>query len=49
MKTMMADESYIIFYPTSVGEDFNNVLFHHVPRLVDDVEEVGAPGDVVQR
>jgi len=40
MEVWMADKSYIISYPISAGKDFNMVLSHHRPTLVDDVEEV---------
>ncbi|KAK0127160.1 hypothetical protein ONS96_006713 [Cadophora gregata f. sp. sojae] len=40
MEVWMSDNSYIITYPISSGQDLNLVLSHHVDRLVDKVEEV---------
>ena len=40
MEVWMSDKSYIISYPISAGEQFNMVLSHHRPNLVNAVEEV---------
>ena len=40
MEVWMANKSYIISYPISAGKDFNIVLSHHRPNLVNNVEEV---------
>ena len=40
MEVWMSDNSYIISYPISAGTQFNMVLSHHRPSLVDAVEEV---------
>ena len=40
MEIWMSENSYIISYPISAGKDFNMVLSHHRPNLVDAVEEV---------
>lgn len=40
MEVWMGDNAYVISYPISAGKDFNMVLSHHRPNLVDDVEEV---------
>ncbi len=40
IEVWMSDKSYIISYPISAGKDFNMVLSHHRPNLVNSVEEV---------
>ncbi|KAL2040462.1 hypothetical protein N7G274_006905 [Stereocaulon virgatum] len=40
MEVWMSDNSYIISYPISAGTQYNMVLSHHRPSLVDAVEEV---------
>lgn len=40
MEVWMSDKSYIISYPISAGEQFNMVLSHHRPNLVNAVEKV---------